>query len=52
MTRLFLIKEPKDCLVVNEFLETLERKDIEYEVDYDFEEGMPGILASIEWEED
>lgn len=51
MTRLFLIKEAKDCQAVNEFLENLERDDFEYEVDYDFEEGMPGILVSVEWEE-
>ncbi len=51
MTRLFLIKEPEDCQIVNAFLENLERDDIEYEVDYDFEEGMPGILVTIEWED-
>ena len=51
MTRLFLIKEPEDCQIVNAFLENLERDDIEYEVDYDFEEGMPGILVIIEWED-
>ncbi|MCM1324321.1 MAG: hypothetical protein NC218_09170 [Acetobacter sp.] len=51
MTRLFLIKNPEDCKAVNDFLENLERDDIEYEVDYDFEEGMPGILVSIEWED-
>lgn len=50
MTRLFLIKEPEDCQIVNAFLENLERDDIEYEVDYDFEEGMPGVLVTIEWE--
>lgn len=51
MTRLFLIKEPEDCQIVNAFLENLERNDIEYEVDYDFEEGMPGVLVTIEWED-
>lgn len=51
MIRLFLIKEPQDCLTINETLETLERKDIEYEVDYDFKEGMSSILVSVEWEE-
>lgn len=51
MTRLFLIKEPEDCQIVNAFLENLERDDIEYEVDYDFEEGMPGVLVTIEWED-
>ena len=51
MTRLFLIKEAADCIDVNQFLENLERDDIEYEVDYDFEEGMPGILVSVEWED-
>ena len=51
MTRLFLLKEPEDCQIVNAFLENLERDDIEYEVDYDFEEGMPGILVTIEWED-
>ena len=51
MTRLFLIKEPEDCQVVNAFLENLERDDIEYEVDYDFEEGVPGVLVTIEWED-
>lgn len=51
MTRLFLIKEPEDCQIVNAFLENLERDDIEYEVDYDFEEGMPGILVTVEWED-
>ena len=51
MTRLFLIKEPEDCQIVDAFLENLERDDIEYEVDYDFEEGMPGILVTIEWED-
>lgn len=51
MTRLFLIKEPEDCQIVNAFLENLERDDIEYEVDYDFEEDMPGILVTIEWED-
>ena len=51
MTRLFLIKEPEDCQIVNAFLENLERDDIEYEVDYDCEEGMPGILVTIEWED-
>lgn len=51
MTRLFLIKEPEDCQIVNAFLENLERDNIEYEVDYDFEEGMPGILVTIEWED-
>ena len=25
--------------------------DIEYEVDYDFEEGMPGVLVTIKWED-
>ena len=49
MTRLFLIKEPEDCQIVNTFLENLERDDIEYEVDYDFEEGMPGVLVTSEW---
>ena len=33
MTRLFLIKEPEDCQIVNAFLENLERDNIEYEVD-------------------
>ena len=51
MTRLFLIKEPEDCQIVNAFLENLERDDIKYEVDYDFEEGMPGVLVTIEWED-
>ena len=51
MTRLFLIKEPEDCQIVNAFLENLERDDIEYEVDYDFEEGMLGVLVTIEWED-
>lgn len=51
MTRLFLIKEPEDCQIVNAFLENLERDDIEYEVDYDFKEGMPGVLVTIEWED-
>ena len=51
MTRLFLIKEPEDCQIVNAFLENLERDDIEYEVDYNFEEGMPGVLVTIEWED-
>lgn len=51
MTRLFLIKELEDCQIVNAFLENLERDDIEYEVDYDFEEGMPGVLVTIEWED-
>jgi hypothetical protein len=51
MTRLFLIKEPEDCQIVNAFLENLERDNIEYEVDYDFEEGMPGVLVTIEWED-
>lgn len=51
MARLFLIKEPEDCQIVNAFLENLERDDIEYEVDYDFEEGMPGVLVTIEWED-
>lgn len=51
MTRLFLIKEPEDCQIVNAFLESLEHNDIEYEVDYDFEEGMPGILVTVEWED-
>lgn len=51
MTRLFLIKEPEDCQIINAFLENLERDDIEYEVDYDFEEGMPGVLVTIEWED-
>lgn len=51
MTRLFLIKEPEDCQIVNAFLENLERNNIEYEVDYDFEEGMPGVLVTIEWED-
>ena len=51
MKRLFLIKEPEDCQIVNAFLENLERDDIEYEVDYDFEEGMPGVLVTIEWED-
>lgn len=51
MTRLFLIKEPEDCQIVNAFLENLERDNIEYEVDYDFEEGMPGLLVTIEWED-
>ena len=31
--------------------ENLERDNIEYEVDYDFEEGMPGVLVTIEWED-
>ena len=51
MTRLFLIKEPEDCQIVNAFLKNLERDNIEYEVDYDFEEGMPGVLVTIEWED-
>lgn len=51
MTRLFLIKEPEDCQIINAFLENLERDNIEYEVDYDFEEGMPGVLVTIEWED-
>ena len=51
MTRLFLIKEPEDCQIVNAFLENLERDNIEYEVDYDFEEGMPSVLVTIEWED-
>ena len=51
MTRLFLIKEPEDCQIVNAFLENLERDDIEYEGDYDFEESMPGVLVTIEWED-
>lgn len=51
MTRLFLIKEPEDCQIVNAFLENLECDNIEYEVDYDFEEGMPGVLVTIEWED-
>ena len=51
MTRLFLIKEPEDCQIVNAFLENLERDNIEYEVDYDFEEGMPGVLVTIEWKD-
>lgn len=51
MTRLFLIKEPEDCQIVNAFLENLERDNIEYEVDYDFEKGMPGVLVTIEWED-
>ena len=51
MTRLFLIKEPEDCQIVNAFLENLERDNIEYEVDYDFEEGMSGVLVTIEWED-
>lgn len=51
MTRLFLIKEPEDCQIVNAFLENLERDNIEYEVDYDFEEGIPGVLVTIEWED-
>ena len=51
MTRLFLIKKPEDCQIVNAFLENLERDNIEYEVDYDFEEGMPGVLVTIEWED-
>lgn len=51
MTRLFLIRSSDDCLDINNFLETLERADTEYEIDYDFEEGMPGILVTIEWED-
>lgn len=52
MTRLFLIKNPEDCeAVINKFLEKLEHDEVEYEVDCDFEEGMPGILVSIEWED-
>ena len=51
MTRLFLIKEFEDYQIVNAFLEKLEHDNIKYEVDYDFEEGMPGILVIIEWED-
>lgn len=51
MTRLFLIKESEDCQIINAFLENLERDDIEYKINYEFEEGMPGILIIIEWED-
>lgn len=51
MTRLFLVKEPEDCQIVNAFLENLEHDNIEYEADYDFKEGMPGILVTVEWED-
>lgn len=51
MTRVYLIRESTDCMDVNSFLEKLERDDVEYEVDYEFEEGMPGILVTVEWEE-
>jgi hypothetical protein len=51
MTRLYLIKDVEDCKEINVFLKDLDRNRTEYEVDWEFEEGMPGILVTIEWEE-
>ncbi len=51
MTRLYLIKDVEDCKEINVFLKDLDRNRTEYEVDQEFEEGMPGILVTIEWEE-
>lgn len=49
--RIFLIKEVSDTEYINGFFEKLEAKGYEYEVDYDYEEGFPGILVYINWDE-
>lgn len=51
MTRVFLIQDTEDCIGINAFLEGLDRDETDYEVEYDFEEGMPGILVTVEWED-
>lgn len=49
--RIFLIKEVSDTEYINRFFEKLEAKGYEYEVDYDYEEGFPGILVYVNWDE-
>ena len=44
MTRLFLIKEPEDCQIVNAFLENLERDNIEYEVKVKVSLNRKGLI--------
>lgn len=50
--RIFLIAKAEDATVVNAFLEDLERKNEDYDVNYDCEEGYPGIIVIVTWGED
>ena len=49
--RIFLIKDVSDTEYINSFFEKLEAKGYEYKVDYDYEEGFPGILVYVNWDE-
>lgn len=52
MNRIFLVKEPKDCEPINSYCDSLDRKDIDYEVTYDdecSESNNFGIVVLISW---
>ena len=45
--RYFLIRTPEDCEYLNQLLKNLENEKLEYNTDWDYKEGMPGILVMV-----
>ncbi len=48
--RIFVVQNNQDAQTVNDFLQKLESKNIEYDFDYDFDEGAPGVIVTVSFD--
>lgn len=51
-SRIFLVKEPNDCEVINKLCEKLDNKGVDYEIEYDDElsdNNCFGYTVVVDW---